>query len=186
MGRTRESRDDQLAVGVPQRADRRDRLDEPTYGFGPVDPVGLIALAFARADAEDRAATRQQMQRRDRLRGDRRIAATRVGDADSESQPADPVLRGHVSEHCPWLEACIGVRHQASRAKVFRLFHDSSWQQRVQMVWHPQRIDLRRVGVQIPRPDQGRRTEPAIDQNICGPTPNFAIVLSLHATRRLC
>jgi len=92
---------DQFAFGVPQRADGGKGLLEPRHRFRPVDAVGLVAHAFARADAKDRAATRHQVQRRSSLGGDGGVAFTGVGDADTETDSVEATARGKATQQSP-------------------------------------------------------------------------------------
>jgi hypothetical protein len=74
---------DQLAAGVPQGADGGQGFFQPCHRLGPLHAVGFVAFSLARSDSQDCPSAGEQMQRCGCLSGDRGVASTGVGDADS-------------------------------------------------------------------------------------------------------
>src|SRR5205814_3581112 len=72
---------DGLTAAFPQAADDRERLLQAADALREPDAVRLAVLALAVADAEDRAAARQVVERDERLRERRRVAPERLRDA---------------------------------------------------------------------------------------------------------
>ena len=149
---------DRFAVRLPQRPDRRQRLDEPRDGLRPLHPVRLVAFTFTDTDPEDGATAGEQMQGRGRLRGDRGVPTAGIGDADPEAQPAHPVARRQMAEHRPRLQDGVDLGHQLRRQAEVLGGGDRPRDQRVDVVAHPEGVGPGgRRGQHAGRGQQGRR-----------------------------
>ena len=152
----------QGAVRVPERADGGHRFFEPRNGFAPLNAVWFIAFPLPNTNAEDRATPGEQVQRRGGLCGDRRIAATGVGDAHTQPQPPDAVAGGQTSEHGPRLQLSIDLRYQLRAAEISRRC-DCLRDQRIEVISHPEGVNTGGDGSKVNGSDHRGRGPPSIE-----------------------
>ena len=131
-----------LAAALPEPPDDGERLLEARDALGERDAVRRGVLALAVADAEDRAAAGQVVERDEGLGKRRRMAAEGLGDAGADPDPA--IARSHHPHHHEGIEEGVGRRNDLRCRRRLGVPHRTRHEAQV-VVRQQQRVDAHQL-----------------------------------------